>query len=164
MVRIDKLTDYGLVLLTCIARGHNATLRTARDLAAESGLPLPTVSRLLQTLHKGELLVSHRGIKGGYTLSKPPREISVASVITALEGPITLTVCSSGVEGQCDLEAHCAIKSNQRVINNAVGAVLEQLTLADLMQPLQLTTIQDAHGKTVSTIGVASSLTSGSVQ
>ena len=70
MVRLGKLTDYGLLLLTCIARSPNASLRTARDLAAESGLPLPTVSRLLQQLLKSDLLVSHRGTKGGYTLAR----------------------------------------------------------------------------------------------
>ena len=156
MVRIDKLTDYGLVLLTCIARHHDAPLRTARDLALESGLPLPTVSRLLQDLLKGGLLVSRRGIRGGYALAKEPREISIAAVIAALEGPIALTVCSTGVAGLCDLEAHCAIKNNQRVISEAIEGVLERLTLEDLMQPLRLTTIQDARGRTVQTIGAVS--------
>jgi FeS assembly SUF system regulator len=160
MVRFDRLTDYGLVLLACMARSCDLGIRTARDLAAESGLPQPTVSRLLQDLLKGGLLVSHRGIRGGYTLAKAPQDISVASAITALEGPIALTLCSTGVAGQCDLEPRCALKSNQRVINDAVRAVLEQVTLADLMQPLKLMTIQDARGRSVPTIRVAS----GSIQ
>jgi FeS assembly SUF system regulator len=155
MVRLEKLTDYGLVLLACIAKSPAMSLRTARDLAEESGLPQPTVSRLLQDLLRGGLLVSQRGIRGGYKLAKAPREISIASVIVVLEGPIRLTVCSSDMAGACDLEAHCAIKSNQRVINAAVRAVLDQLTLADLMQPLQLMTIQDTRGKSIPTIGPA---------
>lgn len=155
MVRFEKLTDYGLVLLACIARTPDAGLRTARDLAAESGLPQPTVSRLLQDLLKGGLLVSQRGIHGGYQLARTPREISIASVIVALEGPIHLTACSADEEGACDFEAHCAIRSNQRVINSAVRGVLEKLSLADLMRPLQLMTIQDAGGKFISTIGPA---------
>jgi FeS assembly SUF system regulator len=156
MVRLDKLTDYGLVLLACIARSGEFALRTARDLAAESGLPQPTVSRLLQDLLKGGLLVSHRGTKGGYALAGAPSEISVARVIVALEGPIALTVCSSVDARRCDFEAHCAIKNNQRVISNAVRAVLEQVTLADLMQPLQLMSIRNAAGRLVPTIGAAS--------
>jgi FeS assembly SUF system regulator len=155
MVRFEKLTDYGLVLLACIARTPDAALRTARDLAAESGLPQPTVSRLLQDLLKGGLLVSQRGIHGGYQLARAPRDISIASVIVALEGPIRLTACSADEEGACDFEAHCAIRSNQRVINAAVRGVLEQLSLADLMRPLQLMTIQDAGGKSIPTIGPA---------
>jgi FeS assembly SUF system regulator len=149
MVRIDKLTDYGLVLLTCIARDHGVDLRTARDLSLESGLPLPTVSRLLQVLLRGGLLVSHRGTKGGYALAKGPAEISIENVIAILEGPVALTVCSSGAAGSCDFEAHCTIKNNQRVINDAIRGVLRQLTLADLMQPLELLTIKDAGGRAV---------------
>jgi FeS assembly SUF system regulator len=154
MVRLDKLTDYGLLLLTCIARSQKISLRTARDLALESGLPRPTVSRLLQDLLKGGLLVSQRGIKGGYALAKKPHEISVAGVIAALEGPIALTVCSSGVAGLCDLESRCAIKKNQRVISQAIRSVLEQVTLADLVQPLRLMMIQDARGRTLPVVSV----------
>ena len=78
MVKLGKLTDYGLVLMTCIARGQGAPLRTARDLARESKLPLSTVSKLLKELLQSGLLVSHRGIKGGYILAKQPEEISVS--------------------------------------------------------------------------------------
>ncbi len=156
MVRLDKLTDYGLLLLTCIAQSRDVSLRSARDLAAESGLPLPTVSRLLQDLLKGGLLVSHRGIKGGYALAREPREIAIGDVVMALEGPIALTVCSSGISGLCDLESRCAIKNNQRVINEAVRDLFARLSLADLMQPLRLMTIKDAHWKAIPTIAAAS--------
>ena len=156
MVRLGKLTDYGLLLLTCIARTPAASLRTARDLAKETRLPLPTVSRLLQELLKSGLLVSHRGTKGGYALARKPREISVVDVVAALEGPIALTECSTEVTGMCDLEPSCPIKSNQRVINQAVQGVLETITIADLVQPMKLTSIKDARGNLVPTIGVAS--------
>ena len=73
MVKLGKLTDYGLVVMTCIARGQGASLRTARDLAAESKLPLSTVSKLLKELLQSGLLVSHRGIKGGYILAQEPQ-------------------------------------------------------------------------------------------
>jgi FeS assembly SUF system regulator len=156
MVRLGKLTDYGLLLLTCIARGPAASLRTARDLARETRLPLPTVSRLLQELLKSGLLVSHRGTKGGYSLARKAREISVVDVVAALEGPIALTECSTEVSGMCDLEPSCPIKSNQRVINKAVQGVLETITLADLIQPMKLTSIKDARGNLVPTVGVVS--------
>ena len=99
MIRLAKLTDYGLVLMTIIARGHGAPVHTARDLAAESRLPLPTVSKVLKQLLQSELLVSHRGIKGGYSLAKEPAEISLAEIISSIEGPIALTECSTDVTG-----------------------------------------------------------------
>ena len=99
MIRLGKLTDYGLVLMTYIAHSHDRSLHTARDLAVESRLPLPTVSKLLKELLQGGLLVSQRGIKGGYSLAREPREISVAEVIAVLEGPIALTECSTDISG-----------------------------------------------------------------
>ncbi len=158
MIRLSKLTDYGMVLMTCFARTEGGALRTARDLAAESRLPLPTVSKVLKALLQSGLLLSHRGIKGGYSLSRPSVEISVAEIITALEGKVSLTECSD-LSGLCDLEACCAIKQNQQVINQAVRGVLEKLTLSDLIEPLHLTAIKDIRGNLIPSIGVASGRT-----
>jgi FeS assembly SUF system regulator len=156
MIRLAKLTDYGLVLMTIIARDHAASVHTARDLAAQSRLPLPTVSKVLKQLLQSELLVSHRGIKGGYSLAKEPAEISVAEIVSAMEGPIALTECSTDVTGLCDLERSCPIKRNQQVISQVVRGALEKVTLSDLIQPMQLTAIKGAHGKLVTTIGYSS--------
>ena len=149
MIRLAKLTDYGLVLMTVMARSSRVPMHTARDLAATSRLPLPTVSKLLKQLLQSGLLASHRGIKGGYSLAKQPAEISVAEIIAAIEGPIALTECSTEISGLCDLERSCPIKSNQRVISQVVRGALEKVTLSDLIQPLQLTAIRDVHGKLV---------------
>jgi FeS assembly SUF system regulator len=158
MVRLGKLTDYGLVLLTCMARSHGASLRTARDLALESKLPLSTVSKLLKGLLQSGLLISHRGIKGGYILSRDPHEISVLEVIAAVEGPMALTECSTDVSGLCHIETCCPIKTNQQIINQAVRGVLEKVMLSDLANPMQLTNIRDVRGRIVPTIA------SGSIQ
>jgi FeS assembly SUF system regulator len=158
MVRLGKLTDYALVLMTCIARSEDGSLRTARDLAKESRLPLATVSKVLKELLQSGLLTSHRGIHGGYVLAKDPHEISVLEMIAAMEGPLALTDCSTEVIGLCNLEPCCPIKSNQQVINQAVRGVLGKVTLSDLMQPLHLTAIRDANGKVLPMIA------SGSVQ
>jgi FeS assembly SUF system regulator len=152
MVRLGKLTDYGLVLMTCIARDQGPPLRTARDLARESHLPVSTVSKILKELLQSGLLISHRGIKGGYVLAREPQEISVLEMIAAIEGPMALTECSAEVTGLCNLEPCCPIKNNQQIINQAVRGVLERVTLSDLMQPLQLTSIKDARGRVVPAI------------
>ena len=136
MVKLGKLTDYGLVVMTCIARNEGGSLRTARDLARESELPVSTVSKLLKELLQSGLLLSHRGTKGGYFLAKPSHRISLVEIIAAIEGPMALTDCSSDVTGLCHIESHCPMKSNQRIINQAVRGVLEKITLSDLAQPL----------------------------
>lgn len=156
MIRLGKLTDYGLVLMGYFARHKGPTQCTARELALESGLPLPTVSKLLKVLVQSGFLVSHRGINGGYSLARDARGISIAAVIAAMEGPIALTECSRDISGLCALEPSCPIKNNQRIINQVVRGALENLTLADLVHPLQLTAIKRARGKLVPSIGVMS--------
>jgi FeS assembly SUF system regulator len=138
--------------MTLIARGDGLPQRTARDLAIESRLPLSTVSKLLKQLLQSGLLTSHRGIKGGYILAKEPQEISVVEIISAIEGPMALTECSTDVTGLCNLESFCPIKSNQQIINQAVRGVLDKITLSDLVQPMHLTSIKDTRGRIVPTI------------
>ncbi len=136
MIRIAKLTDYGIVLLTHFAAEPGQTIHTARDLAARTHLPLPTVSKILKALSRSGLLVSHRGVSGGYSLARRPEEISVAQVIAALEGPIALTECSPDAHGLCTLESMCPVQSNWRRINRAVLEALERLRLSDMSRPL----------------------------
>ena len=119
-------------------------------------LPLPTVSKVLKQLLQSGLLVSHRGINGGYSLAKEPTEISVAEIIAAIEGPIALTECSTDVTGLCDLERSCPIKTNQRVISQVVRGALQKVMLSDLIQPMQLTAIRGVDGKLVPTAGHSS--------
>lgn len=157
MIRLGKLTDYGLVLMTCMARADSPSLRTARDLALETKLPVSTVSKLLKHLLQSGLLTSHRGIKGGYVLARDPREISVLEVIAAVEGQMALTECSTAIS-LCQIEPCCPIKNNQRIINQAVRGVLEKVMLSDLANPMQLTSIRDVNGRVVPAIA------SGSIQ
>lgn len=159
MIRLSKLADYGLVLMTHVARKHTGTLHTARGLAHESGLPAPTVSKLLKVLLQHGFLTSTRGTKGGYSLAREAQEISVAEMIAALEGPIALTDCSTDISGLCEIERACPAKHNQRVINQVVRNALERLTLADLVHPLQLTAIKTRDGNFVPSLSLISGRT-----
>jgi FeS assembly SUF system regulator len=140
MIRITKQTDYGIVLLTHLAV-HPERQYNAPDLAAEAHLPLPMVSKILKLLAREGLLVSHRGVKGGYSLAQQPEAISMAEIIAALEGPIAITECIS-VEGDCFHEPLCPVRSNWRRINQAVRTALEGITLAEMAHPrLKLVTL-----------------------
>jgi len=134
MIRMNKLTDYGIVLLTHLARQRARPIHSARDLADASHLPAPTVNKLLKKLSQARLLTSQRGVNGGYTLAKDPAQISVAEVINALEGPIGMTECSS-VAGLCSLEPTCPNRSGWRNISEAIRDTLQKLSLQDIAQP-----------------------------
>jgi len=135
MIRITKQTDYGIVLLTHLAANPEHQYN-APELAAEARLPLPMVSKILKLLARESLLVSHRGVKGGYSLARQPEAISMAEIIAALEGPIALTECIS-VEGDCSHEPLCPVRSNWRRINQAVRTALAGITLAEMAHPKQ---------------------------
>jgi len=132
MIRLSKLTDYGIVLLTHLAMGEERSLHTAQDLARRSRVPLPTASKLLKSLARAGLVVSHRGRHGGYGLARDAERISVAEVISAIEGPIGLTECGTGTDGACDLEATCAAKGRWNAISLAVERALSEVPLSSM--------------------------------
>src|SRR5437867_2592417 len=136
MLRVTKLADYGIVLMTHFASHPGHLQHNARDLAAEVCLPLPVVSKILKALAREGLLVSHRGTKGGYSLARSPEAISVAQIIRALEGPIAVTECTDKVKGDCNLERLCPVRSNWHRINEAIREALEKISLAEMSRPL----------------------------
>ena len=131
MLKLNRLTDYGVVVLTQMARKPD-DLRTAPQIAQDTGVPLPTVAKLLNALAHEELIPSHRGAAGGYTLNRPAEAISVAEIIQALEGPIALTACVDGASGGCDVELLCPMRGNWDKVNKAIYGALSQVTLADM--------------------------------
>lgn len=135
MLRVGKLTDYGTAVMTSLAQPPER-MQSANEIAAELGLALPTVSKILKALVQHGLLVSHRGAKGGYSLAVPPEDISVAQIIAAIEGPIALTECSDTAK-LCEQESLCSVRGNWQRINQAVLAALQQVSLADLARPVE---------------------------
>ena len=131
MLKLNRLTDYGVVVLTQMVRKPD-DLRTAPQIAQDTGVPLPTVAKLLTALAHERLITSHRGAAGGYTLNRPAEAISVAEIIQALEGPIALTACVDGASGGCDVELLCPMRGNWDKVNKAIHGALSQVTLADM--------------------------------
>jgi FeS assembly SUF system regulator len=132
MIRITKQTDYGIVLLTHMAATPERRAN-APELATETRLPLPMVSKILKLLVREGVLLSHRGVKGGYGLGRPPEEISMAEVISALEGPIAITECIDDHSG-CSHEAFCGVRGRWQRINTALRETLEGITLAEMAE------------------------------
>lgn len=135
MIRITRMTDYGIVLLTCFAKNAHRDILNARDLATETHLPPPTVNKILKTLTRKGLLASRRGAKGGYSLARRPEEISVADIINATEGPVAMTECTIEGEGNCSHEPLCPVSSNWHRINEAIQGALESISLAEMTRP-----------------------------
>ena len=132
MLRISKLTDYGTVLLAHLA-ANQATVCSAAGVAQATGIGLPTVSKLFKSLARAGLVTSTRGANGGYRLARGPQHISAADVIDALEGPVSITECSS-IDSDCEHEGVCSVGGAWQRVNLAIRRALQDVTLNDLVR------------------------------
>ena len=132
MLRISRLTDYGTVVLAHLA-GEPDAVCSAAEVSAATGIALPTVSKLLKSLARAGLVNSTRGANGGYQLAREPADITAANVIDALEGPVSITECSSH-DSHCDFEQVCNVGNAWRRINVAIRHALDDVSLVDLLK------------------------------
>lgn len=131
MFRINKLTDYAVALLVDMARSNR--VRSTAGIAADTGVPLPTVAKVMKVLAAQGLVVSTRGAGGGYGLGRPATDITVADMIVAIEGPIALTSCVDEADDEsCGIETLCPMHGHWARVNAAVRAALSGVTLADM--------------------------------
>ncbi len=135
MIRLNKMTDYAVVMLSHMA-GDGGKVVTAAQMAEGSGVPLPSASKLMKQLNKAGILKSQRGAGGGYCLERPASDITVAEIVIALEGPIALTACIDGADTSCDSMPQCAMSGHWNQVNRAIQVALEGVTLADMMLPV----------------------------
>ena len=135
MFRLNRLTDYAVVVMAKMAH-PGAELRTAPQIAQDTGVPLPTVAKLLNSLARENLVTSSRGASGGYRLTRTPEEITVAEIIQAMNGPIALTACVDGNSGCCEVESFCPMRGNWDKVNDAIRQALGSVSLADMAQPV----------------------------
>jgi Rrf2 family protein len=133
-MRLTHLADYAVVLMTAAARREPCARLSATDLSQDTGVPLPTAQKLMQQLSAHGLLVGQRGAGGGYALSRPVSEISLADIIEAVEGPFTMTMCADGVNHDCLLDAYCRVKPHMGVVGDAVRGALGAVSLQELAQ------------------------------
>ena len=132
-MRLTHLADYAVVIMTAAARRSGDGGRwSATELADETGVPLPTAQKLMQALARADLLDSRRGAGGGFALSRAVSEISLADIVEAVEGPISLTQCADGVDHGCALDAHCRVKPHIGIVGDKVRGALQGVSLEEL--------------------------------
>lgn len=140
-MKLNRLTDYAVLVLWRLSQApgngeakdkKGARMLAAPALADETVVPLPTVSKVLKLLSRAGLLASSRGVNGGYSLACAPEEISVADIIGAIEGPLSLTACVDDGESVCEHTAICGMSGNWDRVNRKVLAVLESINLTEM--------------------------------
>ncbi|MGB3738969.1 MAG: SUF system Fe-S cluster assembly regulator [Pontixanthobacter sp.] len=128
-MRLSNLADYAVVTMTAAARHCGGSRVSSAQLAAESGLPVPTVQKLVSKLTAAGLLRSSRGAGGGLQLARPAAAITLADIIEAVEGPIALTSCVDTGRHDCALEISCNVRPHWGAVNDAVRGALANVPL-----------------------------------
>jgi FeS assembly SUF system regulator len=138
VLRLSKLTDYAVVVLTRLARDGatpSGPVQTAFSLAGDTGIAEPTVAKVLKVLAHAGLVEGVRGPRGGYRLTRPLASMPLSEVIAAIDGPLALTACVDGGSGMCEAEGICPVRGRWDPVNDAIRRALSGITLADLAPP-----------------------------
>lgn len=133
-MRLSSMADYAVVVMAAAARHCGGTRVSAVQLAQETGLPAPTVQKLVSCLANAGLLRSSRGVGGGLKLARPAAAITVADIVEAVEGPIALTACVERGKHECTLEGACTVRPHWPQVNEAVRGALAGVPLTQLTQ------------------------------
>ena len=151
--KVNKLTDYATVVLIDMAA--SGAVRPTHAISENTGIPLPTVAKLMKNLVRAGLVKSLRGVNGGYSLNQAAETVTVADVIEAIEGPIAITACVDTSEEHCSYETLCPVQGKWNRVNNAVTDALREVTLAEMVADVksfgQVQRFSDAEIASVST-------------
>jgi Rrf2 family protein len=131
MLRFSKKADYALMAMKHLALRGDRGSSSAREIAALYNIPIELMAKVLQRLVRRGLLASHQGTRGGYELSRRPTQISVADVIQAIDGPVTVTACSTE-ENQCEQFAKCNVRDPLWKVRERILSALGECTIAEL--------------------------------
>lgn len=149
MLKLGKLTDYAIAVMAQLARHTDhatdagscasSTALSAAALAQDTGVPEPTVAKVLKVLARGDLLTSMRGVSGGYRLTRAADQIKIGEIIEVMDGPIAIVTCvepaEEGKDG-CSVAHRCAVRSKWTPVNTAIRSALYSVTLADMATPV----------------------------
>jgi Rrf2 family protein len=131
MLRLSKKADYALIAMKHLAMKREVASTSAREIAEQYDIPIELMAKVLQRLVRTGLLTSHQGTRGGYTLSRPSTTITVADVIQAIDGPFTVTSCSSD-DSSCEQYSKCSIRDPLWRIKERIVQALGTVSLAEM--------------------------------
>lgn len=135
-MRLSNLADYAVVTMAAAARHCGGARTSAAELAAETGLPAPTVQKVVSKLSAAGLLRAVRGARGGLQLARPAAAITLADIVEAVEGPIALTACVEGID--CAVDHNCTVRPHWPMVNQALRGALAAIPLTQLARAREM--------------------------
>jgi len=134
MLRLSKKVKYALIAMMEVANHTSVDLVTAKSLAKQFNIPGELLGKVLQALTRKGILISVQGVKGGYTLGMPLQDISMLSVIEAVDGPISLISCTEGKICDCSQITNCNIRTPMEIIQNELSEFFYNISLIDIKE------------------------------
>lgn len=131
MLRLSKKTDYALMAMKHLASDPRRRAASAREIAEKYDIPVQLMAKVLTRLVRLGLLTSHPGVHGGYELAQPPAATSVAAVIEAIDGPLTMTACTPG-DHRCDQFSKCTVRDPLHRIRGRIAAILAECSISEI--------------------------------
>ena len=131
MLRLSKKADYALIAMKHLAQNRDVASTSAREIAESFHIPIELMAKVLQRLVRTGLLTSQQGTRGGYALSRPSSTISVADVIQAIDGPLTVTACSND-KNDCEQYSRCNVRDPLWRIRERIADALGTVTIAEM--------------------------------
>jgi len=132
MLKLTKKADYGLIAMRHLACCEDHAACSAKEIADCYGIPPEALAKILQRLVKAKLLISQHGINGGYGLAREARSISAFEVISAIEGPLFITSCSTS-HGDCVQSPKCTVREPLRKVSETIQQVLTRMKISDML-------------------------------
>jgi Rrf2 family protein len=134
-MKISTKGDYATRALQDLALHYEEGPVPVEAIAGRQNLPVRYLEQLLLTLKRAGLLMSKRGVNGGYYLAKPPREITLGQIVRAVDGPTVPIFCVADAPREyCQQESVCALRDVWLEVRDAVSAIVDHVTLADLCE------------------------------
>ena len=131
MLRLSKKADYPLMAMKHLASDPGRRAASAREIAETYDIPVELMAKVLTRLVRSGLLISHQGVHGGYELAQPPAATSVAAVLEAIDGPLTMTACTHG-DDRCDQFSTCNVREPLRRVKDRIAAILAQCSISEM--------------------------------
>jgi Rrf2 family protein len=135
MFKLSKKTEYALLALQYIASLESGRVATVKEIAENKMIPQPLLAKILQQLVKSELIQSVQGSHGGYALSRSAGDITLAQMMEAIEGPLTIIDCADD-HHLCERDETCTLKSSLNPLQQQLSGYLHRVTLADVAMPV----------------------------
>ena len=132
MLKLSKKTEYAIIALMAMTNNNGDKLYTSKELSQRYNIPTEIMGKVMQSLAKNNLIVSHQGVKGGYQLKDNLQDVNIISVITAVEGPLKVVDCVSHDDCGCDQISFCNIKGPMEMIQNELFSFLGNISIKDL--------------------------------